>query len=162
MIEYFTFKNTYCESILNEMWIEHFAFDTKTFTLWVEFIPIDLLINRDFVVWFGDYSWSDSSKLKIESYCDNKFRNMFYKYDINKKYSLTLPPKVDKNFTKIGVNWMGNWFCNITCCLISELIVSRKLNSKLIFIHVPKGLCSDFVKNFVFYLDSYLYPKEDI
>lgn len=79
------------------------------------------------VVGMGDYGGRDNDKLRIETKCNNKFRNKI----LTGKLQLTpfLKPGVNAKYAE-GI---GNSFCN----LISHLMINRT-RSEYAFIHIPK------------------------
>lgn len=90
----------------------------------------------DIILWIWDYSWVDNKLLRIESYCDNRFRNDLRWANIYSKNSLYIPNSLNKNFKTW--KWMWNWRCNNTCYKLSKYIQKEKSLCKLIFVHIPK------------------------
>lgn len=133
MIHLFSFENTECARLIKEIWMQHIVIDPNRFD------PSELLSFSGYLIWFGDYSRRDNKKLKVESMCDNRFRNDLQGSKVKTIYRLFLPRWIMQGRFNIWINGMGNWYCNNTCYLLSKAIESDLLNVKLMFIHVPRN-----------------------
>lgn len=149
-INYFTFSNTRSEDILNQLWIDYFVVD------WKESSLKNLTSNNDFIIWFWDYSWRDLSLLKIESRCDNEFRNSYL--DINQKviHNLYIPDSIDPNECRIWTNWMGNGYCNKACYELCKKAENEWVNVAIIFVHIPNNISFECALSQISQIISYL------
>lgn len=130
-IIWFSFANTDSVQILkqlDDLDFSYIATNDSDYKVILETKP-------DIIIWLWDYTGRDQQELRFESYCTNKFRNSLIDWDNIQKYMLYIPK------TRLAYKvwrWMGNWYCNRACFLLSNLIHDSKHWSKIIFIHIPK------------------------
>jgi pyrrolidone-carboxylate peptidase len=99
---------------------------------------VDELVGKNpkYIIGLGLYNGRDKDKLRIESTCNNQFRNdiignMFNEYAINNFFKESSYMKKSKG--------IGNSYCNYISYRIMNLIQQKKLDSQYTFIHIPQG-----------------------
>ena len=107
-----------------------------------KYLNILLKKQPEYILGLGKYSGHDQSKIRIETIAKNRFRNSEILQNgaeqIKVPYFLQ-PTTHSKIATALGNSW-----CNLVSYKITELIISKKLNSKLTFLHIPKSMDTNF------------------
>ena len=107
-----------------------------------EYLNILLKKQPKYILGLGEYSGRDQSKIRIETIAKNRFRNSEILQ--NGANQMEIPCFLQPTMYSKFATALGNSWCNLVSYKITELIVSKKLNSKFIFLHIPKSLDINF------------------
>lgn len=87
-----------------------------------------------YILGLGEYSGKDKDKIRIETVCTNKFRNL----PKSKQLPINYFFEPTESF-KLAYG-IGNSYCNLVSFKIMSLIENHEIDAKYTFLHIPKNL----------------------
>lgn len=104
-----------------------------------------LLSDRpSYIIGLGEYTGKDRDRIRIETACTNKFRNIVRGMEYKEtRISEFLKPALHSKLAK-GI---GNSYCNLISHYISDRIKALNGQTRYGFIHIPEGFSVDTAAN---------------
>lgn len=146
----FTFNETRSQQLLQTLWIPFFLYNKDSLALKDAFGVVK------YIVWFWDYTGRDQDQLKLESKCNNVFRNSFIEGSETIQFDLFVPEGLNLEKYSIGKNWMGNGFCNKACYELCRKAENEWVDVAIIFVHIPNNVSFEYALNQILQIISYL------
>lgn len=123
----FAFKNTVASRVLNKLdFPEKYLLDSNVENI-NKFVK-QFASGSYRILGLGQYSGRDFDKLRIETICNNRFRNRNLEWK-NLRMRPFLKPKNNSKFAK----GLGNSFCNLV-----SLGIINSSQAEYAFVHIPK------------------------
>jgi len=88
------------------------------------------------ILGLGEYSERDRDKLRIETVCNNKFRNQ---YEGGARQQLRINTRLQPGEKMKMARGIGSLYCNLVSYRIMQLVVARRLQPWYSFVHIPKS-----------------------